>query len=219
VVHVTGGEAVDTITGGGGNDTLVGGGGGDSIQGGAGADVLTGGGGSDVLTGGSGVDTFVFDANAVENGEDTITDFVFGAAGDKLDFRAFLGTTPTPAFYEVSGMGTTIGADGVAADSKGAIALADIANKVVLVTTADISTQAVDEAALFGSLSSKAFASEGIAAIRSVLLVGETSGTDGVKVYYVTDGTSWNDLNVTLVGTLSGVSLADVDGANLWAAA
>ncbi|MDD3019166.1 MAG: Ig-like domain-containing protein, partial [Comamonas sp.] len=159
VVHVTGGEALDTITGGGGNDTLVGGGGGDSIQGGAGADTITGGTGSDLLTGGSGVDTFVFDANAVENGEDTITDFVFGAAGDKLDFRAFLGTTPTRAFYEVDGTGTTITGDGVAADATGAIPLADIANKVVLVTTMDIATQTVDEDTLFGA--SKAFAAEG----------------------------------------------------------
>src|SRR5574344_1025883 len=111
VVSVTGGAALDSITGGGGNDTL------------------TGGTGSDLLTGGSGADTFVFDANAVENGEDTITDFVFGAAGDRLDFSAFLGTTPI--FYEVGGIGTTINGDGVAADATGAIALADIDNKVV----------------------------------------------------------------------------------------
>ena len=218
---MTGGEAVDTITGGGGNDTLVGGGGGDSIQGGAGADTITGGAGSDLLTGGSGADTFVFDADAVENGEDTITDFVFGAAGDKLDFSAFLGTTPTPAIYEVGGTGTTISGDGVAADATGAIPLADIANKVVLVTTADIATQTVDEDTLFGA--GKAFAAEGEllpTPINSVLLVGEKSGSNGVQVYYVTDGNSADgnsadDLSVTLVGTLSGVSLANVHANNL----
>ena len=115
----------------------------------------------------------------------------------------------------MGGTGTTISGDGVAADATGAIPLADIANKVVLVTTTDIATQTVDEDTLFGA--SKAFAAEGEppTPINSVLLVGEKSGNNGVQVYYVTDGNSAEDLSVTLVGTLSGVSLANVHANNL----
>ena len=213
MVSVAGGDAPDTITGGGGNDTLSGGDGGDIINGGAGTDVIIGGSGFDQLTGGSGVDTFVFAASAGDNGEDTITDFVLGAAGDKLNFDAFLGADA--AFYEVSGSGTTISGDRVEANSTDAIALASIDKKVVLLTTADISTQVVDEAALFKA--GGVFAAEGTPseAINAVLLVGETSGTDGVQVYYVTDGTGANDMKVTLVGILENVSLANVHAANL----
>lgn len=211
-----------SFTGTSDNELLVGGDGKQTINGAAGNDILMGGEGADQLTGGSGADTFVFTNGADEDagtaglqiGADTITDFTFGATGDTLNLNAFL--SGTAAFYEKANQGTTVGDDGVAANSTGAIALEKIDKKVVLVTTADISTQVVDEATLFKA--GGVFAAEEdtmTTPINSVLLVGETSGTDGVKVYYVTDGTDQNDMTVTLVGTLSGVSLQNVHEANL----
>ena len=138
------------------------------------------------------------------------------ACSKKVKEEAPVDTTPTtPTFYEVGGTDTPINGDGVAANATGAIPLADIANQVVLVTTTDIATQTVDEDTLFGA--SKSFAAEGVpdAPINSVLLVGEKSGSNGVQVYYVTDGSGDDDLSVTLVGTLSGVSLANVHANNL----
>ena len=172
---------------------------------------ITGGAGADKIVLNAGADTVVFASTAANNGNDTITGFEFGAGKDKLNLDAFL--TAAAAFYEVGTAGTAIANDGVAATSTAAIALANIDKKVVLVTTADISTQVVDEATLFAA--GKAFAAEDTTAYSSVLLVGETSGTDGVKVYYVNDGTNADDMTITLVSTLTGVSLADVHADNL----
>ncbi|MEZ5651352.1 MAG: Ig-like domain-containing protein [Burkholderiaceae bacterium] len=55
----------------------------DVIGGAGGNDVLFGQGGNDTLTGGAGADTFVY-AMGVDNGTDTITDFVLGT--DRLSF-------------------------------------------------------------------------------------------------------------------------------------
>ncbi len=82
---ITGNEAANVLAGVGGNDTLRGNAGADTIDGGAGDDSITGGAGDDTLTGGAGADRyFVVDPGqtAVNNGNDTITDFV---AGDVID--------------------------------------------------------------------------------------------------------------------------------------
>ncbi|MES2946587.1 MAG: calcium-binding protein, partial [Pseudomonadota bacterium] len=83
----------DTINGGNGNDVLVGGHfvNHDSIlDGGAGNDTLEAGPGKDTLTGGAGTDVFMmYDYSLSEyylNTTYTITDFVAGAAGDKIYF-------------------------------------------------------------------------------------------------------------------------------------
>ena len=203
----------NAITGGAGNDTITGGSTTDTLIGGDGADVITGGAGNDILSGGAGADTFVFADKAANNGADTITDFTFGAGGDKLNFDAFL--TTAAAFYDKVTPSITTLSDAVAATSTSATPLFSIKNQVVLLTTANISTQAVDEATLFGT--NRAFAAEGspIDAMNFVLLVGETTGTNGVGVYYVIDGTEANDLTITLVGTLSNVSLQYVHANNL----
>ena len=200
---IRGGAGADTITGGSATDTLIGG---------DGVDVITGGAGNDILQGGVGADTFVFADTGANNGADSITDFTFGAGGDALDFGSFL---TAAKFYDRTGDGTTIGEDGVAAASTGEIALFNIENQVVLLTTSDISTQAVTKAALFGSGRAFAAESDPIDLLNFVLLVGEADGTDGVRVYYVTDGTAANDMSITLVGTFSGVSLANVHADNL----
>ena len=183
----------------------------DIVVAGATASKVTLGAGDDTFTGGAGVDTIVFADTADNNGKDTINAFTFGEGKDVMDFDAIL--TADAAFYEVANAGTAIADDGVAEDSTGEIALANLDKKVVLVTASDISKVTVDEDNLFGS--GDAFAAEGTTAYNMVLLVGETSGTDGVKAYYVTDGTAADDMTITLVGTLAGVSLADVHADNL----
>ena len=75
----------------GGGMTLTGGADEDSIRGGSGADTITGGDGVDTLTGGSGNDVYVFAATGALNDDDAIT---FVVANDKLDFSAFLGSSP-----------------------------------------------------------------------------------------------------------------------------
>jgi endo-alpha-1,4-polygalactosaminidase (GH114 family) len=64
-----------------GTDELFGGIGADALDGGNDNDWIEGGGGDDRLTGGSGADGFFFDGAF---GNDTVTDFEPGSAGDKL---------------------------------------------------------------------------------------------------------------------------------------
>ena len=78
--RVNGDEFHDVLTGNNDDNVIDGRGGDDSINGGGGNDTLIGGSGSDTLTGAGGMDTFVI------SGRDTITDFVAGDAGDKLNF-------------------------------------------------------------------------------------------------------------------------------------
>jgi Ca2+-binding RTX toxin-like protein len=65
------------------NDVLDGGTGNDLLYGGSGNDLLSGGAGIDTLTGNNGADYFVFRIGATSWGQDTVTDFDYGA-GDRL---------------------------------------------------------------------------------------------------------------------------------------
>ncbi|WP_369177728.1 FG-GAP-like repeat-containing protein [Candidatus Thiodubiliella endoseptemdiera] len=112
-------DNADTITGSAGDDT---------INGGAGNDTINGGAGNDTINGGAGSDIFVY-ANT-DNGEDTITGFIFGAGGDKLDLKDFITASGNQAtlfaninkYITVSDTGTagsaklTIDADGTVTD-------------------------------------------------------------------------------------------------------
>jgi Ca2+-binding RTX toxin-like protein len=145
---LTGGGEEDTISGNGGNDVLSGGNGNDTINGGAGADTLTGGAGIDTLNGGNGNDLLIggagadrltggagvdrYDYNAITEGLDTITGFVRGASGDKLDIRDVLVGYTAGAninnFVQLSGGASTtvsVNADGVGTDF---VALATLQN-------------------------------------------------------------------------------------------
>ena len=73
----------DTLTGTGAADKLLGGEGVDSLSGLGGHDYLWGGAGADTLTGGTGRDRFAY--NALDEGEDVITDFATGNDGDVID--------------------------------------------------------------------------------------------------------------------------------------
>jgi Ca2+-binding RTX toxin-like protein len=183
-----------------GNDSINGTSGFDIISGGAGVDVLRGGGGNDLLTGGAGADTFVFEATA--NGLDTIVDFN-RTEGDVLDLSAII----TGGAYNNAGTSIVEG-------STGAISLADVNNKFVFFQVADVASATIDEASLFAA--GAEFAAEGTTAgIEFILAVGESSGTNGVKLFQVTDGAGVDDMAITQLALLQNNSLADILSANL----
>uniref|UniRef100_UPI0034DFB6B1 FG-GAP-like repeat-containing protein n=2 Tax=Gammaproteobacteria TaxID=1236 RepID=UPI0034DFB6B1 len=100
----------------------------DTITGSAGDDTINGGAGNDIINGGAGSDIFVY--ASTDNGEDTITGFIFGAGGDKLDLKDFITASGNQAtlfanidkYITVSDTGTagsaklTIDADGTVTD-------------------------------------------------------------------------------------------------------
>ncbi len=201
----TGGDLAFTITEAGaitlglaGNDSINGTSGFDIISGGAGTDVLRGGGDNDLLSGGSGADTFVLETTA--NGLDTIVDFNL-TEGDVLDLSAII----TGGAYNTAGTAIVDG-------STGAIALALVNNKFVFVQVADVASATIDEASMFAA----EFEAEGTTGgIEFILAVGEASGTDGVKLYQVTDGAGVDDMAITQIAVLQNNSLADILSTNL----
>ena len=194
-----GGTGNDNIDGGTGNDTITGGLGDDTIIGGTGVDTIIGGAGNDDLTGGTGADIFTFTATA--NGLDTIRDFTVGGEVDVLDLDAII----TGGVYD---NGTAV-VDG----STDAIALTDVNNKFVYFQVTDVGTATINETELFAG---GEFAGEGTAAgIEFILAVGEASGTDGVKLYQVTDGADTDDMVITQISLIEGISLANILTANL----
>jgi Ca2+-binding RTX toxin-like protein len=70
------------------DNKLIGNGGNNTLSGNDGADTIIGGSGNDTLTGGTGIDTF--DYNALTDAADTITDFVAGAGGDRIDIDTLM---------------------------------------------------------------------------------------------------------------------------------
>jgi Ca2+-binding RTX toxin-like protein len=81
--YAVGASNVDDMRGTAGNDYLNGKGGADRINGGLGDDFIVGGLKRDVMTGGAGHDTFLL---KMGDDLDKITDFTFGAGGDRLIF-------------------------------------------------------------------------------------------------------------------------------------
>jgi hypothetical protein len=87
-------------------------------------------------------------------------------------------------------------------------------NKFVHLQVTDVSSITVNEASLFGA--NLEFAAEGTTAgVEFVLAVGEASGTDGVKLYQVNDGSGSDDMSITQIGLIENNSLADILIANL----
>ncbi len=98
----------DSLTGDAAANRLYGYAGDDTIIGGAGDDELNGGAGADTLTGGLGSDRFVFVDN---DGVETITDFVAGAATD--DVIDFIGSSLLNNFADVQAAASQVGLDTV----------------------------------------------------------------------------------------------------------
>lgn len=176
----------------------------DAITGGGAADTIQGGKGDDVLSGGAGADTYVFESTGALNGNDTLT-VVYGAAGDKLQFKNFLSGGSVD---QNGGAGSAI----VAYASNG-VSDVNITNKVVLLgdATGGGAVTAVDTAAEIAALiegSGDVFSLT--AGGKAIIVAGETSGANAVNyIYYVDDsldGVSGtiNTADVVLVGTTSG---------------
>ena len=99
-------------------NVLTGNSGNNVLDGGAGADTLSGGTGIDILSGGAGIDTFSWGSGDNVGATDTITDFLNGAGGDRIDISALLqgfvnGTSVLSDFVQKteSGGNTTIRVD------------------------------------------------------------------------------------------------------------
>jgi hypothetical protein len=104
-------------------------------------------------------------------------------------------------------------ANAIVDGSPGAIALTDVNNKFVYFEVADVNSATIDEASLFAG---GEFAVEGTTAgVEFILAVGEASGTDGVKLYQVTDGAGEDDMAITQIALIESNSLADILTANL----
>jgi Ca2+-binding RTX toxin-like protein len=187
---IDGGAGNDSIGGGSGNDTIFGGSGNDTIRGDDGDDLIYGGQGNDVLTGGFGADTFVFEATAALNGEDTIMDFVGGAAvvnennGDRLDLSRFESAgggvaSVTGSITQAAGKVYFLGGQAAgAADSASAAASALNASAVWTATTAITSWIVISDnnSAAVYSWSNVAGSSDEVGA-SELTLVGTISGT------------------------------------------
>jgi Ca2+-binding RTX toxin-like protein len=187
------------VTTGAGDDTIVGSDLADNLNGGAGDDVLTGGAGDDSLTGGEGSDTFTFAATAAGNGEDTITDFTVGDEdGDLLDVTDFLTT-----FQEADHI--------VELDSDDADGDLTVGDDIVYLLNyegdiADLDFGVGDDFdLLFGT---DVYFSTDDPSFDAIIVV---QGDDVTHVYYVADpaGAAIDATDVTLVGTLTGVTNAD----------
>jgi hypothetical protein len=137
-----------------------------TLNGTTGDDTYRGHGGNDTInlsSGGS--DTVIFEATAAANGTDSISSFIFGAAGsgstgDVLNFGAFLGTSGSVADADSQ-------ATGIQAFASNATETYSINGKVALVTGT-----VTDVTALFGN--SKIFLSVGDDG-KAVVLVATTA--------------------------------------------
>jgi hypothetical protein len=157
-------------------------------------------GGDDTLTAGIGLDTFIFEASASANGEDTIKDFDI-AGGDILDFSRFLNITGT----------------GLVATQSANSEQVEWANGDVLVYQGTAIVEEADLVALFdqtGSDTAVPFSyaqSDG----KAVVITSESDGD--AKIWYLVKNSNATstfsadrnvvlESEVTLVGTLEGIN-------------
>lgn len=210
---LSGNSAADYLLGGAGNDTLNGGGGGDSLDGGAGNDVLRGGAGSDTLSGGAGNDRFIFETLALDNGADVILGFVAGnSAGavgpvpavfaDQLDFRGFLGGSPsalsavitqnpTPGLLGLGGPGT-INIEGAV------VRLVDIVGGQTLTNAAGLNVALA---------AGGEYANINMAANSTAIVIAAVNSDVATQYLYYASSDGAGAISTVLVGTLQQVDI------------
>jgi hypothetical protein len=184
-----GGDLVDRIEGRGGNDT---------IDGGGGNDILFGGTGNDLLTGGSGSNTFTFESTAAFNGNDTLTDFTAGNAGDRLDFSLFNTTGITANFL---GTLTNAFASATAQDQVRVVGSQALVSNSTVLTAGDFTN----------GVGNSVFADFNAVAKSIVVTLGATDGA----VYFIDSTLAGLDFRVDAgdirkVATLTGVNSSSV---------
>ncbi len=152
---------------------------------------LSGGGGIDGYLLGNGADTVVFESSAAMNGIDVISNFKLGAAGDTLDFSAFLNVT---------------GKNNIA--TKNAISTTALAwnNGDVLVVQGDTIDTAAKVAALFGA--GKVFAAP-TGQAKAVVVVSDLIGDS--TVWYITNQST---LGITAIDSTEVQEVALLTGIN-----
>ncbi|TIV94096.1 MAG: hypothetical protein E5V85_24650, partial [Mesorhizobium sp.] len=137
---LSGGSGSDIVAGYNGGDTLTGAAGRDYLLGGQQNDIMSGGGGDDVLLGGSGNDQFRMIA-PIQNGTDTILDFLVGGHTIGLQQGA-------DGWNAATTSATAAGIALSASDYLNKTAIANIAagdtNKVVEIQTAQTSSQIIN---------------------------------------------------------------------------
>ncbi len=175
---------------------LNGGTGVDTITSGAAANTIIGGAGADVLVGGGGADTYVFAATGALNGNDVFAaNIVGGAGGDILDFRA---------------MGTFTLLSATATEHDGTANTA-IANKVVLLASADGGVVAVDSAAEVAALIDGAGdAMELVSGGKAIIIAGDNSAATAGALIYLVDDTLG-----AVAGTISADDIVIIGNATL----
>ncbi|MCV6574494.1 MAG: hypothetical protein OIF58_02065 [Cohaesibacter sp.] len=176
------------------------------IIGGSAADVITGSNQADIFTLGDGKDTV-----KSLSGNDTVTDFKFGTSGDIIDLSG-AGNSALAATFGLLDADNTLKV--LASTTTGAATIAD--NQVLAVSVAkaeDLDSKA-EIAALFGT--SKVF--EAVATSEEFTLLIAAADTGKVYVYDLAESGANTTLadagdTVNLVGTLDGVSAAQLDSA------
>ncbi len=206
---LSGGAGNDLLDGGRGSDVLVGGADTDTLRGGDGNDVLAGGAGNDGLTGGEGRDRFVFEALAITNGADVLTDFAAGAStdtepADQLDLRAFLGGSPAVLTSVItsnpllSGGLLGIGAIGLNIQNQ-VVRLIDIAGGQNLPNAAGLNA-ALGAGGEYSNVDMAANS-------RAIIITAVNENLGNKYLYYATPDDS-RVITTTLVGVLQGSRLA-----------
>ena len=161
---------------------IIGGAGVDAITGSAGGDVIVGGQGADTLTGGGGADVFTF-----QGGTGTAGTFLRAQSLGTDSILDFLSGTDT---FALSNGDFAFGASGT---------LSAVANSLTYVeTTATITGTAADTNA--------ADTSSGA----GLVIVGASTGTAGVEVWYTTAQEAATTVNSYQIATVNGVNTGDV---------
>ena len=213
-----GGDGNDTLWGGDGNDALAGEGGDDSLAGGAGDDTLTGGAGDDTLEGDGGADRIYGEAGI---------DNLYGLAGDDVlvggrGDDSLSGGGGADEFRFAGGAGAN------ALDSAGNLGLDTISDYSAI----DADTFGLSDADFgFGASGSLADGTNyfeaapvtlgatptdisGGGAAASIVIMGQTTGSDGVAVYYTDDASAMTSSNSYQIADLIGVNISEVEAAD-----
>ncbi len=195
--EIHGGDGNDDIRGGGGADTLYGDGGNDRLEGNDGADTLYGGSGADNLFGYAGDDVL-----AGGPGDDVLTG---GTGADQFTFEDGSGAG---ALARAESLGTDTITDFSVADGDSFV-LADgdfgLGDSGTLTDGANYFESAP------ATLSGSPLDASGGNAGPAIVILGDSSGTDGVDIYYTDDASAMTTGNSYQIADVDGVNTGDLD--------
>ncbi len=213
-----GGDGNDTLWGGDGNDTLAGESGDDSLIGGAGNDTMTGGDGVDTMEGDAGDDRVYGEAGADSlyglagadvlrggQGDDTLSG---GSGADEFQFDGGAGAS---ALASASNLGLDTISDYSAADAD-TFGLSDADFGFGTSGSLTDGTNYFEAALVTLSATPTDISGGGVAP--SIVIMGQTTGSDGVQVYYTDDASAMSSSNSYQIADLIGVNISEVEAAD-----